>query len=101
MNFDPDLQQKKPPRKKSASQKPRAEIRIWVTQPKLDCLESAIGQLCEREPEWRKVAMVLAKEAQLIRLEKVLYSLDETAASRQQALCDPPKLERVYGEDEK
>ena len=80
---DPELQSKKPARKAAASTKQRREIRIWVTQPKLDLLESALGQLCEREPHWHQVAVALAKEARLERLLKVLESLEKTAKERQ------------------
>lgn len=84
MNLDPELQSRKQPRKPTQSHAQRKEIKIWVTQPKLDLLESAIGQLCDREPQWQKVALALAKEARLERLQKVLESFDKTAAGYQQ-----------------
>ena len=88
--IDPELQSQKPQRRPAAAQKSRAEIKIWVTQPKLDLLESAIGQLVEREPKWYQAALALAKEARLVRLQKVLESFDKTASERQE--------EMLYGE---
>lgn len=84
--IDPELQSRKVARKPASSQKHRREIKIWVTQPKLDLLESALGQLCEREPRWRQQAEALAKEAQLERLLKVLESFKQTASKRQEIL---------------
>lgn len=83
---DPELHSKKPARKSTAQPKHRREIKIWVTQPKLDLLESAIGQLCEREPKWRETAEALAKEARLERLLKVLESFKQTDANKQGGL---------------
>lgn len=90
--IDPELQSRKVARKPESPQKHRREIKIWVTQPKLELLESALGQLCEREPRWRQQAEALAKEAGLERLLKVLQSFKETAGRRQQML--------IYGEGE-
>jgi hypothetical protein len=81
---DPETMRKQA--RKPAQPKAKPEIRIWRTQPKLDLLEAAIGQLCDREPQWRRTALALAKEARLERLLKVLESFDKTAASRQQEI---------------
>lgn len=87
MSLDPELQRAKPARKtKLSEQRIKPEIRIWRTQPKLDLLESAIGQLVEREPEWAHTAMAVAREARLGRLEKVLESFKDTIAKRQKEM---------------
>lgn len=89
MSFDPELQQGKPARKQSKKlPAPKPEIRIWRTQPKVDLLEVAIGQLVDREPKWAEVAMAVAIEARLERLVKVLESFKETAELRQKEMFE-------------
>lgn len=87
MSFDPELQQNKATRKPSKKlPAPKPEIRIWRTQPKVDLLESAIGQLVDREPKWADVAKAVAVEARLERLVRVLESFKETAEKRQKEM---------------
>jgi hypothetical protein len=87
--IDPELQSAKPQRKQNKKlPAPKPEIRIWRTQPKVDLIESAIGQLVDREPKWAEVAMAVAREARLERLVKVLESFKETAEKRQKEMFE-------------
>jgi len=59
---------------------------VPVSKKSIDMLESAIGQLVEREPEWTETARVFAQKAGLKRVLKLIEFRREQIKQQQETL---------------
>jgi len=89
MVFDPEDVQRRRSSKTSNSDRRttvKSERHILVSQRNIDMLESAIGQLIEREPEWTETARVFAEKARLHRVLRLIAHKREEFKKRQGGL---------------